>query len=271
MRKNKLIIGIIVAFFLLVSLPSKTKALTYKDFDVFLETELPSYFYQGSCPRTLTFKGEVYSLYPGKIQYRFVRSDGALMPIETVEFNKTYFNTKKIQTNWIMNVTYSGWVQLQMLYPIELQSNKAYFSVKCENENLFPDLAVSLDQSPSSAKAGQNIGSLVRFNVLNYGKAKANKAMVDIILKNSPLASSPSSFAVYSPYYSDGSLLKGGRENVTIDKQGAIIVEPSGSLKIPFNTPEGNYYLCVVADAGNKIRESNETNNYVCKSVFVRR
>ena len=41
------------------------------------------------------------------------------------------------------------------------------------------------------------------------------------------------------------------------------------SLTVPATTPPGTYYVCTMADSGNAVAESNETNNSLCTSTQV--
>jgi subtilase family serine protease len=51
--------------------------------------------------------------------------------------------------------------------------------------------------------------------------------------------------------------LKGGREHISFKGPDKVNVKLNGSNIIPANTPPGIYYLGVVIDAGNKVKESN--------------
>src|ERR1700690_595934 len=67
--------------------------------------------YSSICPTELKFKGTIVSEKPGKIQYRFIRSDGTLLPVETLEF--TTPGAKDVNALWIAGEagtsSYEGW------------------------------------------------------------------------------------------------------------------------------------------------------------------
>jgi hypothetical protein len=86
--------------------------------------------YSGFCPTTITFKGEISVTQPGEVQYKFIRSDGALAPVQTLHFDKP--TSKEVRTTWRLGKDYSGWMAIKILYPQEVESNKAHFSIKCE-------------------------------------------------------------------------------------------------------------------------------------------
>jgi CARDB len=131
------------------------------------------------------------------------------------------------------------------------------------------DLAVRITQCPQSAKAGQDLNA--GFQVLAHlaGGPAVKEVAVDIVLKRNASCPVPAPYAVCSPNYSDGVLLKGGREHVSLDPGQTLNVKLNGTNTIPADTPTGNYFLCAVIDAGNKVKEGNEQNNCACCPVKI--
>lgn len=92
--------------------------------------------YSGKCPATIRFEGKITVTgvtRPVKVQYKFIRSDGALAPVETLVFERD--GSKKVSTTWTLGgpglPTYSGWEAIRIVYPQELDSDHAEFSVNC--------------------------------------------------------------------------------------------------------------------------------------------
>ncbi|NWG12890.1 MAG: hypothetical protein HXY20_05065 [Acidobacteria bacterium] len=85
--------------------------------------------YQGSCPVTLQFAGKIGSSVSGPIQYRFVRSDGAIAPITsiTVEAGKSH----AVETKWTLARSATAWMEIEILYPQPMKSNRVEFKVDC--------------------------------------------------------------------------------------------------------------------------------------------
>jgi len=94
--------------------------------------------YVGKCPVTIKFEGQITvknlkekSL---KIQYKFMRSDGAFSPIKTIVFDKD--GSKSVSDKWTLGSTdlptYSGWEAIKIVYPQDVESNKANFKLTCK-------------------------------------------------------------------------------------------------------------------------------------------
>lgn len=89
--------------------------------------------YSGVCPTTIKFNGTITARRAGRVQYKFVRSDGASAPIQTLDFATP--GTKPVGIAWTLGgptlPSYSGWEAVRIVYPTSLESNKAGFSIKC--------------------------------------------------------------------------------------------------------------------------------------------
>lgn len=91
--------------------------------------------YSGRCPTEITFTGTITVPRPGKVTYRFVRSDGgAEDPVEIV-FSKA--DTEAVGMTWKVGGPgadfrdYRGWLTLEILAPIRLQATPATFRLRC--------------------------------------------------------------------------------------------------------------------------------------------
>jgi hypothetical protein len=225
--------------------------------------------YSGICPVDINFKGTITTDKPGKLQYRFIRSDGMIQPVETLEFNSP--GSKEITASWLScdpgTKRYEGWQSINVVYPEEYQSNKANFSVTCDQTT--PDLTVKIKQCPKTIKSGHDLGSSIKVLAINRSDGAVRDVGVDLILKKEPSCPVPTPAAVYSPHYSSGVLLKGGHEQVSLGGGQRQEIKLDGPNTIPSDVPAGDYFLCAVIDAGDKIKESNETNNCSCCPVKI--
>jgi hypothetical protein len=216
--------------------------------------------YSGICPAEIKFRGTITSEKPGRVQYRFIRSDGTLLPVETIEFGTP--GAKEVKGSWIAGDAsthlYEGWQAIRILYPEEVESNAAKFKVTCDQTA--PELTIKIWNSPASVRPGHELGSSFNVKVTNHGEFDLKDVTIDIVLKkdNSCPISTPNS--IDSTHFFDGAPLKGGREHVSIKAGQKLEIKLNGTNKIPADTPIGNYYLCAVADAGNQIKKCDKTN-----------
>ncbi len=115
--------------------------------------------YIGSCPTTLWFSGTISTNQVGKVQYRFIRSDGASAPVQEIYFDKP--GSKQVKDGWTLgSSTQSGnspnWEAIQIIYPWFSISNKAEFTVNCTNNAstsnfvTIPTAAVAATAAPTN-------------------------------------------------------------------------------------------------------------------------
>ena len=149
--------------------------------------------FSGKCPTTVRFEGVItvrnITNPPLKVQYRFTRSDGALAPVETLNF--TGDGTKNVSTTWTLGgpslPSYSGWQAIRVLYPQEVDSNKADFRIECRAEaQRKPDLIVkSFGLKEWGVCKPDNVIFTFQVEVANIGTAPspaiAGKAMVQAL------------------------------------------------------------------------------------------
>jgi hypothetical protein len=98
----------------------------------------PSSF-SGRCPAEILFTGTITAPRPGKVTYRFIRSDGgAEDPVELV-FPKA--DTAAVGMTWQVGgpgadfKDYRGWLTLEILEPIHLQATPATFRLRCSKRS----------------------------------------------------------------------------------------------------------------------------------------
>ena len=220
--------------------------------------------YAGPCPAEIHFKGAITSDKPGKVQYRIKSSDGTLFPVETLEFSGP--GTKLINVQRTIGTpslpSHGGWKTIQIIYPEEIESNKAEFNLHCDQTAT--DLTVRIKECPKTARPGHDLGAALKIKAINRGMIDTKDVLVDIILKKELTCPVPTPLAEYSPHFHDGVLLKGGRQEVSLNAGQRLVISPIGPNAIPADTPAGEYFLCAVIDAGNKFKESDEENNCAC-------
>jgi hypothetical protein len=65
------------------------------------------------------------------VRYKFIRSDGAEAPEETLTFEQA--GLKQVRTTWTLGRAYKGWQSIKIVSPNEVESNRAEFLVKCDS------------------------------------------------------------------------------------------------------------------------------------------
>jgi hypothetical protein len=224
--------------------------------------------YSGVCPNEIKFRGTITSEKLGKVQYRFIRSDGTLLPVETIEFSTP--GAKEVKGAWIAGDAgtplYEGWQAIRIVYPEEVESNKAKFKVTCDHA--MPDLTVKIRHSPITARPGHELGSSFKVNITNHGNIDLKDVIVDSVLKKGDSCPVTTANSFDATHYSDGVLLKGGREQASLKAGQKIEIKLNGTT-IPADTPTGDYYLCAVIKASGQIKESDITNNCACRPIKI--
>jgi hypothetical protein len=96
--------------------------------EVFLRAD--PFDYTGTCPVTIKFSGRIsVAGGSGTVAYRFLRSDGASAPVQTLHFDEA--GSQDIETSWRRSEG-SGWMQLEVLDPQPTRrSEKATFAINC--------------------------------------------------------------------------------------------------------------------------------------------
>ena len=225
--------------------------------------------YAGTCPAEIKFRGTITSEKPGKVQYRFIRSDGTLLPIETLEFGMP--GAKEVKGSWMAGdehtLLYNGWQTIRIVYPEEVESNVAKFQMTCDQ--ITPDLRTIILHSPSNARPGHELVAPFKVKVANNMQIDLKDIAVDIVLKKDNFCPVSTNSTGGATHYSDGILLKGGRERVSLKAGQTMDIKLTGPYTIPTNTPLGDHYLCAVVSAGDQIKKGPKTNNCSCRPIKI--
>lgn len=180
--------------------------------------------YQGEAPARITFHGTISATEPGRVQYRFLRSDGALAPVRTLQFSAP--GTKPVSTTWTLGrpgFTYDGWQAIEVLHPRRVISNRAQFSVRCQSASR-PDLRVVRIFLEDGYK---------RALIENRGDSRASNVFVRFYVDGAPSS-------IFGP----------------------VSVSPGQQVRATSQRlPQGTHRVRVVVDPDNRVAEANESNN----------
>ena len=144
--------------------------------------------YQGMCPVEIRFKGAINTTRPGRVHYKFIRSDGAYAPTEPASFDTS--GAREVSTTWTVGTAeqsrYEGWMMLKVVYPNEIESTRVRFKVTCTGMAVdLPDLTVadiSLDDQCRVVVKAKNNGPGAVFDTVwtdHNAESPAIKLYVD--------------------------------------------------------------------------------------------
>ncbi len=85
--------------------------------------------YSGKCPKRFEFFGEITVNKPGVVKYKWIRSDGAIAPVQTLGFRTP--GMKRVTSYWLIGAPGEHWKAIEILEPNKMKSNKAVFKLKC--------------------------------------------------------------------------------------------------------------------------------------------
>ena len=112
--------------------PGQQQSSPVTDVRVYFPGNQPSFTYNGQCPTTITFVGDITVDGPCTVTYRWVRSDGVQGPVETEVFNGA--GAKQLSDTWTLGGgggSITEWERIDILTPLPRQSNNATFTLNC--------------------------------------------------------------------------------------------------------------------------------------------
>ena len=209
--------------------------------------------YTGNCPALISFGGYIAVNQPMTVQYRFIRSDNASAPIQTLYFpNK---GTQEVTTTWQIGgpglPTYSGWEAIQVISPVSVESNKAHFRIRCAGEGQqgqLPDLTIE--------DITLNEGCFVVVQAKNNGPGTVPDEVWSV--------HTPDSSAIY--LYINGK--RWGGETIWGFDPDKNLQNPGGAAIMTSNLKvTGSAVIKATIDGTGKVREEDERNNQMRKKL----
>lgn len=88
--------------------------------------------YSGACPKKFDFIGNISVNAAGTVTYKWIRSDGATAPTQSLTFGGA--GSQAVTTSWTLGgagKTYTHWEKVQILTPNSIESNQATFNLAC--------------------------------------------------------------------------------------------------------------------------------------------
>lgn len=111
-----------------VSLLFAFSASSQRPFKVGIAVDEPSM--SGNChPTRVHFNARINATAPGEVEYQWVRSDNANVPVRTLRFTRP--GPLPVSFDWSLGRSLDGWVALKILSPNPIQSRRVAFAVTC--------------------------------------------------------------------------------------------------------------------------------------------
>jgi hypothetical protein len=105
----------------------------------------------GPCPAQFTFSGTITAtdwspMALRQIQYKWIRSDGANAPVQTIAVAGPAGGTYAVSTTWTLGAQGTFWEALQVIYPQSVTSNHAEFTNHCGHGVIVPPRATPVPE-----------------------------------------------------------------------------------------------------------------------------
>jgi len=111
--------------------PPPEPAPGFRIVEVFLRAD--PFNYSGPCPVKITFSGRIsVAGGGGDVTYKFLRSDGASAPVQTLHFDES--GSKDISTTWTLGASgrsFEGWQVIETFDPQGREWDPAAFQIHC--------------------------------------------------------------------------------------------------------------------------------------------
>jgi hypothetical protein len=107
----------------------------------------------GPCPAQFDFRAMITAYEPGTVDYRWVRSDGAMGPIQSLVFAVP--GTQVVGDTWTLGgpgFVFAGWEHVQITAPESVVSNDAAFTLACPVSVAGAKLAIGDNPDPVKRK-----------------------------------------------------------------------------------------------------------------------
>jgi hypothetical protein len=126
----------------------------------------PSSF-NGACPKDFSCSAVITANAPGKVTYRWERSDGGNSPTQTVNFATA--GSQTVTTGWPRQTSGAYWVRIRTLTPNEVLSNQASFNLTCSAPFAVTKVVVSVDPTYFAGACPKEFGCSVLITVNGPG------------------------------------------------------------------------------------------------------
>lgn len=139
--------------------------------------------YSGACPKRFEFVGVITINKPCVVKYKWIRSDNAIAPVETVVFRRRGIH--RVASYWEIGAPGVHWKALEVLAPNHMVSNKAVFKLKCLHVAVIkPGMQLKTDLIRPQVDCIDPAAVEIRFDIVRRDSQFAGRVRINGVVKN---------------------------------------------------------------------------------------
>lgn len=143
--------------------------------------------YAGPCPKRFEFVGVIAVNNPCVVKYKWIRSDNAVSPVETIAFPRR--GMQQVTSYWEIGAVGQHWKALEILSPNPMISNKAIFKLECmsaivKKEVMQPGIAARVEQLKPLTACIDPAAFEIRFDIVRRDSRFQGRVRITGVVKN---------------------------------------------------------------------------------------
>jgi len=139
--------------------------------------------YSGTCPKRFEFVGVIAVDKPCVVKYKWIRSDNAIAPVESISFQRR--GMQQVTSYWELGAAGEHWQAVEILAPNPMVSNKAVFKLKCMPMAVIkPDMRVRADLLRPPAACIDPAAFEIRFEIVRRDSQFRGRIRITGVVKN---------------------------------------------------------------------------------------
>jgi hypothetical protein len=139
--------------------------------------------YSGTCPKRFEFIGVIAVDKPCVVKYKWIRSDNAISPDESISFRQR--GTQRISSYWELGAAGEHWQAVEILAPNPMVSNKAVFKLKCMTLAVIkPEMRVRADLVRPQVDCIDPAAFEIRFEIVRRDSQFRGRIRITGVVKN---------------------------------------------------------------------------------------
>ncbi len=139
--------------------------------------------YSGACPKRFVFVGVIAVDKPCVVKYKWIRSDNAISPVETIVFRRR--GIKRVTSYWELGAVGEHWEAVEILAPNLMVSNKAVFKLDCIHVAVIkPGMRLRTDLVRPQVDCIDPAATEIRFEIVRRDSQFTGRIRITGVVKN---------------------------------------------------------------------------------------